>query len=168
MIQIKLSQFKNYDTEMFCEYLEMQEGSNFEVLIPMGYLDEDQLYFDLFWWYHIAAYAGVKLSEIGEDFGYHVPSIFEKQFRFTIVCTDKEAFAAWLAIVTDVFVSGYTDGKEIDFVMAANLEFAYHSDQIWSTEGLLVAAEGLFYKHCGTEDDYEDMEDEDEKGSNDE
>lgn len=101
MITISVNNFQSYDYESMLEFLNIQEETNFRIVLSARKTNERA---DIFYNYYIAMFVGEKLKAISLNFSYAVPVPIETgPFTFDIEMKDMAQLAGFLHYV----VAGY-------------------------------------------------------------
>ena len=109
MQTINITALRNYNAKLILEYLNIQHGLSFEIIIPKEIVDPDDRNFSVFWQYYYASYAGQLLFNNAKSFAYNVPCPQKKNdFRFQIEVERMVPLSHALAFI----IAGYfTDGS---------------------------------------------------------
>lgn len=109
MQSINITDLRNYNAKLILEYLNIQQGLSFEIIIPKESVDPDDRNFSIFWQYYCASYAGQLLFNKANSFAYYVPCPQKQNdFRFQIEVESRDSLSHALAFI----IAGYfTDGS---------------------------------------------------------
>ena len=100
MLEINITEFRDYDQKGLHEYLSLHEETLFRIMLPKSSLAYQEENFIIYWQYYLAAHAGQKLSDIASKFEYFVPSEFKPiDFLFLLECADMEKLAEVLFVI---------------------------------------------------------------------
>jgi hypothetical protein len=143
MIVINTIEFSGYCPETFFDFLQFQNQKHFEIRLAKSVVAFKDDPMDVFWEYHLAAYAGHRLSEVVESFAYYVPSVYKKDaYRFDVQVKKLQTFSDMLF---DIILAYHQYGSEeqiYSFQVAASEFFinAYANEVEPSTWGMLSIA----------------------------
>jgi hypothetical protein len=110
MTKILLSEFNNYNKEDLFDFIKIQNGAFYEVLIPKrkrASIDDDV---EVAQEYMNAAYIGQKLSDLSVDFMHNVPEPEQQgEFSFIIMTTKKKRLANFLYFIAQALFNEETE-----------------------------------------------------------
>ena len=143
MITININEFTKYDKAAFCEYLLLQNESNFEIKIPKKTLDSKDDNFTMFTEYSHAAYAGQLLFEMADNFKFYYRAVGQAlPFTFIIQTKEIEKLAELIYQFDQVFCDR-DDNELIEEFEARAMQFyidAFDRILITAPYGLLCVA----------------------------
>jgi hypothetical protein len=143
MIVINTIEFSGYCSETFLDFLQLQNQKHFEIRLAKSVVAGRDDPMDVFWEYHLAAYAGHRLSEIVDSFAYYVPSVYKKDaYRFDVHLNKLQPFA-YILFETILAYHQYGSEEQVCSFQVAASEFfinAYDHEVEPSTWGMLSIA----------------------------
>jgi hypothetical protein len=143
MIVINTLEFSGYCPDTFFDFLQFQNQKHFEIRFAKFVIAGKDDPLDIFWEYHLVAYAGHQLSQVVENFAYYVPSVYKKDtYKFDVQVKKLEPFARLLFNIILAFHQ-YGSEEQIQSFQVEASEFfinAYAHKIEPSTWGMLSIA----------------------------
>ncbi len=143
MIILNTIEFSGYSSDTFFDFLQFQNQKHFEIRRAKSVVAIRHDPMDVFWEYHLAAYAGHKLSEIVESFAYYVPSVYKRDpYKFEVHVKKLEPFASILFEIITAFHQYGSEEQVHAFQVSASEFFinAYAFELEPATWGMLSIA----------------------------
>ncbi|MEP7110254.1 MAG: hypothetical protein ABI760_19820 [Ferruginibacter sp.] len=124
MSTINTKTFRLYNQKDIYKFLMLENQTVFEIIIPKSGVTRKKDHFKVHWDYTLAAFAGHKLNEIADSFGYSVPPVFRKHpFKFDVEIRDMEKFTDLLYTIIKVFHNNYDRADAFDSFYNEGSEF---------------------------------------------
>jgi hypothetical protein len=140
MFSLTTTQFIKYNVTQMHQFILHQNTDHFEIIIPRRRFLPTHKKYQVFWEFHLAAYAGHLIAGVGEYFAYNVPSPHaQRPFRFEIHTRNHQSFIDALSgIITGIYFKQDIN----DFERSANKFFldAFNINTDPVTIGLIIQA----------------------------
>ena len=142
MVKINISEFVEYDKDSLREYLELQDETEYEIVLPREFwepLDDDVYLIAIE--FILIAYAGELLSKAVNKFSYTVPDPYtESPVKFLVEEGDPDELLDTLFEIIQGFFEH--DDREAEYTKFSETAEALYKK--FSDDGLVPAACGLW------------------------